>query len=266
MRCAMSKPTRRPCLALLALAVLLPLGSRGASSTKPQIQDLLEQADQVRNPGQAFVFTNSLTEFKNGQLVYSARYNVMSKTDRRRSQYRNLVTIAAPAEDIGKRLLMGGEVMWYFDPGSGSTVRVSPQQRLQGQVANGDVLTLNLATDYAATSASEDSILDAQQARRLAHRLVLEARSDAAIYTRIEYWIDVSSLLPIKGRYFADSGKLLKTIYFAGYKPILGGIRPTEMTVIDEFEPSRITRMTLSNFVAADIPDIRFQRQFLSKP
>lgn len=265
MRCAMSETARRPCLALLALALLLPLASRAAPSAQPQAQELLEQADRVRNPDQGFTFTISLTEFKNGEPGYNARFKVMSKTDRR-SQYRNLVTFTAPAEDIGKRLLMGGDVMWFFDPGSGSTVRVSPQQRLQGQVSNGDVLTLNLAHDYAATSAAEDSVLDAQQASRSAQRLVLEARSDAATYARIEYWIDASTLQPIKGRYFADSGKLLKTIYFAGYKPVLGGTRPTEITVIDEFDPSRITRLALADFVAVNIPDVRFQRQFLSKP
>lgn len=272
MPCDMSEPAsrgRRTALCGLAGLVLVPALAQGQApqpQPQPQAQELLEQADRARNPGQAFTFTNSMTEFKNGQPVYSARFNVMSKTDRRNSQYRNLVTFVAPAEDIGKRLLLGGEVLWFFDPGSGSTVRVSPQQRLQGQVSNGDVLTLNLAHDYAATAVSDDSILDVQQARRRARKLVLEARSDIAIYARIEYWIDAANLLPIKGRYFADSGRLLKTIYFSAYKSVLGGTRPTEMTVIDEFDPSRITKMVLADFAAADIPDVRFQRQFLSKP
>lgn len=272
MPCDMSEPAsfgRRAALRGLASLALVPGLAQGQAPQPqplPQAQELLEQADRARNPGQAFTFTNSMTEFKNGQPVYGARFHVMSKTDRRSSQYRNLVTFVAPAEDIGKRLLLGGEVLWFFDPGSGSTVRVSPQQRLQGQVSNGDVLTLNLAHDYAATAVSDDSILDDQQARRRARKLVLEARSDIAIYARIEYWIDAANLLPIKGRYFADSGKLLKTIYFSAYKPVLGGTRPTEMTVIDEFDPSRITKMVLADFAAADIPDVRFQRQFLSKP
>ncbi|MDN5759397.1 MAG: hypothetical protein L0H59_12860, partial [Tomitella sp.] len=37
-----------------------------------------------------------------------------------------------------------------FDPASQASIRLSPQQRLLGQAANGDVVAANFALDYTA--------------------------------------------------------------------------------------------------------------------
>jgi len=228
-------------------------------------QQLLKKADQARNPDQAFRFNNSLTEYQGATVDYVARFSIRSKTDPKGGQYRNLVTFVAPLQDTGKELLMDGSVMWFYDPSSSATVRVSPQERLQGQVSNGDVLTLNLNLDYKVNGASLESVKDAQKQVRQAFKLLLTASSDIATYFRVEYWIDVNTYLPIKGRYFSDSNRLLKTIYFDKNLNVLGGMRPTELIVIDEFDLKHITRMELSNFEAVDIPDVWFQRQYLSQ-
>lgn len=249
----------------LVLIVMAATPIAGAQPEDPVAQELLKKSDRARNSGHAFRFTNTLTEYRTDRAGYVARFRILSKTDLSSGQYRNLVTYVAPPEDAGKKLLMNGNVMWYFDPAASATVRVSPQQRLQGQVSNGDVLTLNLALDYKATGAAKEDVKDVQQESRHSYKLLLSTSVESATYLRVEYWIDAASYLPIKGRYYADSGRLLKTIYFGKYRPVLGGSRPTEMTVIDEFDTSRITRMVLSDFEQVDIPDVWFQRQYLSK-
>ena len=254
-------------LSKLALAIVLAATYclASANSEDAAAQELLGRSDRARNPGHGFKFTNTLTEYRADRPGYAARFSILSKSDPRSGQYRNLVVYVGPPEDAGKKLLMNGNVMWFYDPSASATVRVSPQQRLQGQVSNGDVLTLNLALDYKATAAAWEDVKDDQQELRHSYRLQLTASTDSATYFRVEYWIDAANYLPIKGQYYADSGRLLKTIYFGKYRPILGGTRPTEMTVIDEFDTSRITRMVLSDFSAMDIPEPWFQRQYLTK-
>ena len=55
-----------------------------------------------------------------------------------------------PPRDAGKMVLLDGRSLWFYDPASKASVRISPQQRLIGQAAIGDVLTVNLAVDYTA--------------------------------------------------------------------------------------------------------------------
>ena len=45
-------------------------------------------------------------------------------------------------------MLKNGNDLWFFDPSSQASIRLSPQQRLLGQAANGDVVTANLSLDY----------------------------------------------------------------------------------------------------------------------
>lgn len=64
-------------------------------------------------------------------------------------------------------MLKSGNDLWFFDPSSKASIRLSPQQRLLGQAANGDVVTVNLAKDYQAQLEAEESVLDGdRQSRR----------------------------------------------------------------------------------------------------
>ncbi len=71
-----------------------------------------------------------------------------SCSSRRRTapgHFRNLLQYVEPPRDAGKRVLLDGRSFWFFDPASQTSVRISAQQRLVGQAAIGDVLTVNLA-------------------------------------------------------------------------------------------------------------------------
>jgi hypothetical protein len=190
---------------------------------------------------------------------------VFSKEDPATRQFRNLVQYAEPARDAGKRVLLDGRSLWFFDPASKQSVRISPQQRLIGQAAVGDVLTVNLAADYAPTLIGTEKMLDATRVERGCWHLDLKAANDRAVYNHVEYWVEQGTFNPVKEKLYSDSGRLLKIAYFRSFSKRLGAVRPIEQIIIDAVDTSLATTATLSDDVFQDIPDVWFQRDYLPR-
>jgi len=144
-------------------------------------------------------------------------------------------------------------------------VRISPQQRLLGQASNGDVVTVNLAHDYQATVGAEEEVKDGNQKLRRAVRLDLKATASDVTYDRIEMWIDAATHAPVKGRFYSESGRLLKTAYYRRYERQLGAERPTEVVIIDGLNGKWVTVMRYADYRARAIPDAWFQRDYLPR-
>ena len=162
-------------------------------------------------------------------------------------------------------MLKNGNDMWFYDPVSKASVRLSPQQRLLGQASNGDVATVNLARDYKASLAATEAVQDGEGKSRSAHKLMLTAGSPDVTYASIEMWVDAANNQPIKAKFFAESARLLKTAFYRKYQPQLGTDRPTETVIIDGLNPQSVTILRLSDYVARAIPDTWFQRDFLPR-
>jgi outer membrane lipoprotein-sorting protein len=160
-------------------------------------------------------------------------------------------------------VLLDGHSLWFYDPDSKVSVRISAQQRLIGQAAIGDILTVNLAADYTPTVLGIEKIDDATRQPRQCWHLDLKARTDAATYNRVEYWVEQGSFYPIKGKFYADSGRLLKIVYFRNFSEQLGAIRPTESIIIDAVDATLATTATLGGYAYQEIPEAWFQRDYL---
>jgi hypothetical protein len=248
------------------LAALVAAGR--ASSTEaaqPQGQEILKAMDAIRNPSASFKFVNDLVEYQKGVEDDRLRLQVYSKIDPATDQYRNLARYTKPAADAGKMFLMNGNIMWFFDPVAGAKIRISPQQRLIGQASNGDVLSVNLTKDFKAQVLGEEQINDAGRKPRQTWHLNLTAATSSAIYARIEYWIEKGSNYPVKATFYSDSGRKLKQAYYWDFKLELGGMRPTQVIIIDEVDASLVTKMTFSGYEKADIPDTWFAYEFLGR-
>ncbi|GLU33357.1 outer membrane lipoprotein-sorting protein [Trinickia caryophylli] len=238
-------------------------GHAVAQTDAARAQQLLEASDAIRNPGRPFSLTTTLTEFRGGQQTGTNTLTVYSKEDPATGQFNSLVRFDAPLRDANKLVLKNGSDLWFYDPNSQASVRISPQQRLLGQAANGDVVTVNFAKDYAATVAAEEDVLDGDHRNRHAYKLKLTARSPSVTYNAIEMWIDASTRQPVKARFYAESGTLLKTTYYRKFTQVLGADRPTETVIIDGLDPGWVTVMRYSNYAWRDIPDEWLQRAYL---
>jgi len=267
MRCAMSEPhcrlTRSRFVrgAALAACVAAVVPVRAA----PDAQAILAASDEVRNPAKPFGVVVTLIEYRSGKQTDTNTLFVLSKADTHRGQYHSLIRFVAPPRDANKLMLKSGNELWFFDPASKASIRISPQQRLLGQAANGDVLTVNLAKDYRAEWLGEEELTDGERVARRAHKLGLVATSPDVTYHRIELWVDTGSSRPIKARFFAESGRLLKTAYYRKFAPQLGRDRPTEVVIIDGLDPQWVTVMRYSDFVWRDVPDAWLQRDSLPR-
>ena len=207
----------------------------------PDAQAILAASDAVRNPSKPFAVVTTLIE------------------------YRSLIRFVAPPRDANKLMLKNGNELWFFDPASQASIRISPQQRLLGQAANGDVLTVNLAKDYTAELQGDEDVVDGERVSRHSHKLDLAAASPDVTYHRIEMWVDAASSRPVKARFFAESGRLLKTAYYRKFAPQLGRERPTEVVIIDGLDPQWVTVIRYSEFAWRDVPDAWLQRDYLPR-
>ena len=93
----------------------------------------------------------------------------------------------------------------------------------------------------------------------------MKAATDEAVYNRVEYWVEKGTYLPVKGKFYADAGPLLKIAYYHNYVEQLGNMRPSETIIIDAVDQNLVTTMTNSNMKAQDIPDSWFQREYLPR-
>ena len=254
---------RRSVITMTLLMALLP--AQATAKSPPDASELVADADRVRFPDAPFRVRTTVTELVRGGAQREVQLDVMSKKIAGARQFSTLARYVAPTRDADKAVLFAGARMWYFDPRSRGAIRISPQQRLIGQAANGDVATVNLSVDYAARLVGEETLLDAEQVERRAFRLDLRPRSDGAVYGRIELWVDSGNHRPIKSRFYAASGLPLKVAYYAAYAQQMGALRPTRVFIIDAVNTDLVTKISYSNLTPEAVPDAWFQPDYMGR-
>jgi outer membrane lipoprotein-sorting protein len=252
-------------IAVRFLCIVALAAFASAVSANPDAQAILAASDAVRNPAKPFGVVVTLIEYRNAKQTDGNTLAVYSKADTQGGQYRSLIRFVNPPRDANKLMLKNGNELWFFDPASQASIRISPQQRLLGQAANGDVLTVNLAKDYKAQWQGEEELVDGEKVKRTTHKLALSATSPDVTYHQIELWVDTATSRPIKARFLAESGRLLKTAYYRKFSPQLGRERPTEVVIIDGLDPQWVTVMRYSDFAWRDVPDAWLQRDYLPR-
>jgi outer membrane lipoprotein-sorting protein len=249
-----------PLLFALALAAQAVVGHAASAQTA---QEIIAAADRVRNPGQPFRMTNTLTEYVGGAERNRDLIVIYAKVDEETGQFRDLIRYVEPPRDSGKMALFNGSVLWFYDPASKASVRISPQQRLVGQASVGDVLTVNLSIDYKGTIIGTEAIQDVDRKQHQCWHLDMKAANDHANYNHVEYWVEQGTSYPLKAKFYSDSGRLLKILYYRSFEQRLGATRPTQAIIIDAVDTSLVTRVSYDDFRFQDIPDSWFQRDFL---
>lgn len=247
--------------------VVIGLGALPSFSfaAPPSAAEIIAATDALRNPGEPFRVSLSLVEFENGNARDTLQLAVHSKMDPATRQYRNLVRYEAPPRDAGKLVLLSGANMWFYDPASKASIRISPQQRLMGQASDGDVLTVNLAHDYTAKLVGEETILDADREPRSVWHLDLSASTRDAAYARLEYFVEKGTNRPIKAKFYSDSGRVLKLAYYRRFEEALGASRPTEIIIIDAVDTHLVTVISYSDYEAERVQDAWFEREYLPR-
>lgn len=192
-------------LALVAVAALPLLAQSG--------EEILARVDRLRHPWPAFTVELTLQAPGASQRwKVSARENGDARLD------------GLSPKEKGRSVLLLGDQMWLLLPGSKRPVKVTPQQRMMGPAAGGDVARTRFREDYAVQSLVQEA-LDGRDC----WRLELRARRPSLSARTAVLWVAREGSLPLKAEFHLASGKLARTALFgppvqAHGQPVLSGM------------------------------------------
>jgi hypothetical protein len=220
-------------LALIAAAAL-PLFAQSG-------EEILARVDRLRHPWP--VFTVELTLKAPGpsqRWKVSARENGDARLD------------GLSPKEQGRAVLLLSDQMWLLLPGSKRPVKVTPQQRMMGPAAGGDVARTRFREDYTVQSLAQES-LDGRDC----WRLELVARRPALSARQVVLWVVEEGSLPIKAEFRLASGKLARTALFG--PPVQAhGQSVLSRMVIEEPSGARV-ELTFSNWVRGGVDPVVFE-------
>lgn len=218
-------------------------------------QAILAAVDAIRAPGDDFGFSLKVESTRADGDTRDFGFAVRVK-----DKIKSLVTYVSPPTADGKRLLLVGQDMWIYVPGTRRAIRISPQQQLLGQVSNADVARVVYSVDYTADTVAPQRGPDGD-----GYRLTLKAKDNASPYQRIELVVGKPDYRPLQAEFYAPSGRLLKTIYYQDYRSVAGKLRPLRLVAEDAINKAERTVMTYSELRQLDTPDEYFQKDYLPR-
>lgn len=236
----------------ILILLLSPFDTMAADLSAQQI---LERVDQVRSPGENFIFSIQLRAQTRAGIIEN-EFDVWVRESKK-----SLVLYRKPTDQRGRALLLDGNNMWIFVPGTSRALRISPQQQLVGVASNADVARVSFHLDYAAEGEVNPTELDSQSALKMK----LTAKDEKAIYRTIEIWTTRDEYRPLRADFFSLSGKLIRTIEYQGYQMVLGEMRPMELKITDALRSTDQAVLTYSKFQIKETPAEYFQPAYLSK-
>lgn len=221
---------RRAMLFCLALPALAQSG-----------EELLARVDRLRHPWPAFTVELEVKDPATAQRwKVSARENGDARLD------------GLSDKEQGRSVLMLGDQMWLLVPGSKRALRVTPQQRLLGPAAGGDVARTRFLQDYTVEGKAEDE-LDG----RPCWRLDLAARTQGLSARRVLLWVAREPVVPLKAEFHLASGKVARTATFGSPVQALGQPVLSRMELV---EPSGArVALSFSGWARGGVLASRFQ-------
>jgi outer membrane lipoprotein-sorting protein len=237
-------------LPLLALGFFLLSGSHAFAMSA---QEIVARADERRGPDGSFSFNVRVKDYSGKALVQENVYKVHSKD----MKY-TLVETIFPERLAGRKLLMAGQ-LWLYLPTLRRPTRVGTQQRLTGEVANGDIARAKFSVDYSAKLEGKEMVKGVSH-----YRLLLTARDKAAAYRKVRLWVSEKEFFPLKAEFYALSGKKLKTGEYTERETVLGNPRMTGLVIRDAITPSKQSHLKYYNYRRETLDDQFFNKESLA--
>ncbi len=160
-------------------------------------ETLLAKVDRLRHPWPAFAVEVEVRDAKAAQ-----RWRVLARENG------DARVEGLSDKEKGRTVLMLGEQMWLLLPNAKKPVKVTPQQRLLGPAAGGDIARSRFADDYQVAASAEEDVDG-----RACVRLELEARRPSLSYRKALLWVNPRGE-PVKAEFLLLSGKLAKRARF----------------------------------------------------
>jgi len=226
--------------------------------------EIIRAADRIRAPEDPFRYMLDLIEMKDEKVVARQRLDVAMRISKpgagQEGDAKALVRFVQPKKDQGKALLSNLDKLWFYDPRLRRPIPIARQQRLIGQVANGDIVAADFDFSYRSKIVGTEPCGQVQ-----CYKLVLERRWPSVTYPKITYWVEVESKRPFKSEFLSTNGLVMKTAFYKDYRPALGRERPHEIMIVNALQKSHYTRMLYSSVRFENVPETYFQREYLER-
>lgn len=216
---------------------------------------ILEKAEAIRNPTEDYSVEVELIDSKEGKVDQRTYETLIKGRDKA------LVKFVKPESESGTRVLMTGPDMYVFVPTSAKPVRISANQKLTGNAAYGDVARLSFVGNYAAKLKSTE-----KNGGKETYVLELSSLPDRPVtYDKIEYWVDVKTLRPVKTIYMTQSGKAIREGTFEDFGDVMGAQRPKTFVLKNLLKSNHVTKLKFRNPKQRSFPDLIFEKQNLGR-
>jgi outer membrane lipoprotein-sorting protein len=221
----------------------------GVENANPPLsaKEIVEKADAIRNPAAAYFIKVEVKSTEDPSDIHVFNVAIQGNEKTR-------IETVQPKRDRGRTLLMLGENMWVYIPNLKREVRVSLNQKLTGQAANGDISRMRWSGDYTAQKESE-SEADWQ--------LLLTAAKKGLTYDKIRVWVQKNNFHPTHAEYLTSQGKVLKKATYQNYKQMAGDLRPTEIVIQDAVKLSDQSIITIKDMQVKAFPGSVFNKNEL---
>ncbi|WKT60917.1 outer membrane lipoprotein-sorting protein [Microbulbifer thermotolerans] len=232
---------------LLALPLTAPAEEVPDEET---MRNWLKQADLARGGWGSYMWKLSIhTEDPAGAT--DTDYDIAVRNGRA------LAMTTAPRRYRGEKILIASRAMWYAKPGLRKPISISPQQRLVGEAANGDIAATQYARDY-----TPEYLGPVELDGIPCHKLKLTAATDSATYEAIIYYLDRRSRLGVRAEFLTASGMPLKVAHFEyGNRVQINGearLFVSRMKIVNANFPERYSLLQYDQVIPADPPESLF--------
>ncbi|WP_289020896.1 outer membrane lipoprotein-sorting protein [Desulfobacter postgatei] len=240
-------------LALIFICSIFPL--KILTAEEMTALKILQYTDEIRVPKKDYRVTARIISKKPGKEDKIAVYEIWMK-----GKDKTIIKTLEPAMDKGTSLLMLRYDLWAFLQNISKPLRISLQQRLFGEAANGDIARANFSGDY--DPVLKDTVIIKGKEFYI---LELTAKDERVTYHKVNLWVMKDTYYPLKGDFYAFSGKLLKTCYYTKYEMLLDKMRPTRLVLDNPLVDGQKTIIDYSNMALDDFPDRVFTTNYLKK-
>lgn len=242
-------------LVLLLMGFSVFMISSGVAFAELTADEIIAKVDEVRNPNEDFTTVAKVTSYKENREPRTATYEVMAK-----GKTMTIVKTLEPQTERGRSLLMRDKDFWAFFPDVAKPLRISFQERLIGDVANGDIARTNFAGDYTATLVRMDDFNDKKY-----YLLELIAKDDSTTYGKVRIWVETETFWPLKADFYAISGRFLKTCSYENYTSLAGKLRPSRLVLRDAVIKGQYSVIEYNQMDLSELPEKYFTKEYLKK-
>ena len=177
---------------------------------------------------------------------YQTSYEMRSWDERDGDRSLTVITKSSTGKDDGTVFLKTGGNLWMYLPKAGKKLRMPPSMMMDpwmgSDLTNDDLVhESSMSEDYDSRIVSEETVSGGTR-----YTLELVPHEDApVVWGKIILVIDMPGYVAVRGDYYDEDGKRVRTINYSGVKTLGGRKLPTVMEVIPGDKKGQKTIFTI---------------------